>query len=202
MRKSMLTIVIVFLTMLQAIYGQQPEAPRMAGFSYKPDGEGTALLIAAESRQGLDSVTVRGKLEFSINKKPVKFQSGAKGSVVMNDGTLSDAEIQLIVAGINAMKSAVSRSKFEETPEVSFKIKADGTSLLVDVEPQRKNGVVFQGKFVGFFDERDMGKPNKPIEFRSDPNGNIIMNNGTLSANEINAVKIGIEMMNNFFKSK
>ena len=195
MKKTTIVIGFVLLTMtvLQTVYGQQSGAPQTIGVSFQPYPEdAAAYLVASESRQGADSSLGRVKYDFTINGKPVIFTNGDNHDIVMNDGKLSDAEMQLIIIGIDAMKSTLSRGKFEKTPGISFKV--EGAALQWNVESQREKGLVFQANFYAMIDRKADQKPNIPIEFKSDSAGNIVMNDGTLSENQTNAIIGGVGM--------
>jgi hypothetical protein len=82
------------------------------------------------------------------------------------------------------MKSALKRDKFK-MPGISFKLKAEGKTLQADV---RSGSAVFEGKFEGTIN-------GKPIEFKSDAGGAIIVNKGTLSDNELWAIEYGFNQI-------
>jgi len=196
-------MVITLLAIIQAMYGQQADTPRVTSYAFFPAEDGTGFHISATTTLGIDKVQVRFRFEGTINNQPIDFKQFDR-IVVMNDGKLSDTEIQLIILGTDVIKSALNSSKLEETPGVSMKYKAEGRSLQVNVESQRGGGVKFQGQFFAFIDERPAGDV-RHIEFKSDSDGNIILNilnEGALSAHEIAAVKGGADILNQLLQFK
>jgi len=170
MKKLLVTIAIMFLLMIPVVYAQQ-----MVNI---PKGFGQARLTTDGNklhvRTGVSGATFDFIFEGKLNGKPIEFKIISLASIIMNDGTLSDEEIMLAQNVIDIMKSALRRDKFEAAG-ISFKLKADGKTLQADI---KSGNTVFEGRFEGTINE-------KPLEFKFDADGDIVVNNGELSDKEI-----------------
>ena len=68
-------------------------------------GEGKTLQVDIKSGDAV----FEGKMEGTINGNPFEFKSGAGGSIVVNNGELSDSEIKGIESGFNIMKNNLAK---------------------------------------------------------------------------------------------
>jgi len=76
------------------------EMPEM---NFKLKAEGKALLATVESRRA--GAVFEGKFEWTINGKSLEFKQDAAGSIIVNNGKLTDNEIWVLDLWINHAKS-------------------------------------------------------------------------------------------------
>ena len=171
MKKLAMAAIVIVLFMIPAVYAQTvPRVPRRV-IVLIPQGNNLRIQASAAFSGGPPLVVdFKGK----INGKPIEFED----NYVMNDGGLSDAEHRLVEIGLDLITSGFNRGKFE-MPEMSFELKAEeGGDALLAVVKSRSGGSVFEGKLEG-------GVSGKRFEFKQDAAGTIIVNNGTLSEDEV-----------------
>jgi len=166
MKKSLIAAIIILFT-IPAIYAQT--GPSVVSVMI---AKGNTFQLRMASSGGL----LVGRFEGKINGKPIEFEDKGKLTAVMNNGSLSNADLRLIETGLDLITSALNRGNYE-MPEMNFKLKAEGNALLVTVE-SRRGGAVFEGKY-------EWSINGKPLEFKQNTAESIIANNGKLSENEV-----------------
>ena len=180
--KKLTSAAVIVLFTITIVYAQT-SSKNFAGMGLALKPQGNNLRIQAQSSVALLAVDFQGK----INGKPIEFEQKGFGNLVMNDGGLSDEEHRLVEIGLDLITSVFNRGKFE-MPEMSFELKVinEGDAFLATVKP-RSGGAIFEGKLEG-------GVSFKRFEFKQDAAGTVIVNNGTLSEDEVLVLEFATNM--------
>jgi len=182
MKKSIIYAVVVFLLTATTVYAQQIMAPPQEAQEFSLRADGDTLRLRTSGNGVSLSVNVAGKL----NGKSIEFKQEGFINISMNNGKLTDEEIQLAGSAIEIMKSALKRDKFE-APGISFKLKGEGKILQADV---KSGAATFEGNLEGTIN-------GNPFEFKSDSGGEIVVNNGMLTDIEIKMIESGFNIIKN-----
>jgi len=182
-KMSVSAFVVICLFTIPAVFAQQPKefTPPKGAMLMTLQADGNTLGFRLSNEDG---VALALNFEGKLNGKSIEFMGTGFRPIIVNDGKLSDEEIRLARRSLDALKSAVNRNKFE-APGISSRLKADGKSLQADI---KSGAVVFEGKIEGTIN-------GKPLEFKSDDGGAIIVNNGELSDNEIRRIVSGLTVI-------
>jgi len=186
MKKSVLVAFCFFLFALPSIYTQVEVGidDKIEGIVAWNHSNKKVFNYFTRSSGGVGFI---GIFEGTINGKSIEYKPEYKN---LNNGTLSDKELQMIEAGIDVIKSVVNRSNFE-VPDVSFTVKANGKILLVSGKSRTENENVFEGKYEGRFFMINNNEINEHLDFKQIGN-DIIVNNGALSKNKIQMIELGL----------
>jgi hypothetical protein len=151
-----------------------------------------------------------GNFEGTINGNPIIFEyKRPTGTIVVNDGKLfSYNEHHVIEVGLILMMSVIKRDKYEAPETVEYKLFTEGkTLLIITVESRRGDGAVFEGKLSGIIENKPPARVftggtatdykeswyEKPLEFKSGDRNDIIVNNDSLSDEEIRPIGLVLD---------
>jgi len=164
-----------------------------------PSGN-TLPIIALEG-----STTFSGIFEGTINGKPILFEYCNKfdkaGFLVKDSALLSDDLDHIIEIGLNAIRSVITRSELASPETINYKLFAEGEILAVIVES--RDGAVLEGKFRGTIESIPVEIKEwhgKPLEFSTNANESIVVNNNQLTFKEIQAIEKALDEISAIFK--
>jgi len=193
MKKIVMMIIVLFLFTIPSIFAQAGKQPvsepikPQVGISLPEEGK--KISVTSSILNGADTLIISWKQVWTINDKSVVFSSLG----VKSDGVaLSNDEIQMIEKGVEIIECVFKNCK-AETPELDFMLKTGERTILIDISSRHGKGAVLRGTFSEWMIN------GKPIEFKSDDNGSVVVNNGALSVNEIASIEQGFKILKQFF---